>query len=522
MKQRSILLFLIMGTMVLWGCGSNGSTNSGVAGTSSEQEFDTTLAYPLEMAIPSLDPHLSLTGSSTRIGMNIYEGLFAFNSSYEPIPMLAESYELSEDGKQYTFHLREGVLFHNGKEMKAEDVTTSLNRWKSVAPRAQTAFGDTEFTVKDEYTVELKFDEPKNDTLAQLSHVLNFAAIMPKEVVEAASADGIDEYIGTGPFKFVEWKMDQYVHVQKFDEYQSIDAEADGYSGKKEALLEDIYFTLATDNSTRFSLFLAKDFHYVDLNVDHISQVENDPEVAIEKSLSSDLNLVFNKKSPLFSNITYRQAVAALLNVEDILLGTVSDPSLYRLNSSYMYKENKNWYSEAGAEIYNQNDPEKAKALLKEAGYNGEVVRLLTSKEMGTFYSATLVVQQQLEQIGVNTKVEIYDFTTLLTKRADPDAWDIYVGEFTTPTTPSQLLYLNASYGFADDAKLAELLKKVNASIDPVEIKNANDELQAYVWEYLPVVKIGDMYEYSAIRKNLEGLTLYSGYPNLANTQVLK
>lgn len=538
-SSKWTIAFLIF-VLLLTGCSSNaanGTNNSNISSpgptdaasadanavdANEGKELATELKFPLDQSIPTLDPHLSLGGSNSTVVLNVFEGLFSFNSSYEPVPSLAESYEVSEDGKNYVFHLRQGITFHNGKELKAEDAAASLNRWKELAPRAKSSFGESEFEAQDDYTVVLNLNEPKNDTLAQLSHVLNFAAIMPKEVVESAGPDGVKEYIGTGPFKLVEWKADQYIHVSKFENYQSPDGESDGFAGKREALVNDIYFTLALDNATRFSSFLAGDFDYVDVSIDNLPLVENDDSIELVKDLSTDFNLIFNKKSPLFSDIAYRQAVAALVNAEEILLGITSTPDLYRLNPSYMYEENAKWYSEAGSEAYNQSNPEEAKRLLAEAGYNGEVVRLLTTKDTGSFYNASLMLQAQLEAIGVKTQLDIYDYATMLTKRADATAWDIYLGPFIVPSTPSQLLYLNPSYGFAEDAKLADLLKKATAALTDEEIKEANDELQAYVWEYLGNVKIGDTYRYKAIRSNLQGVTTLYGIPNLSNTKVYK
>ncbi|MDO3408250.1 ABC transporter substrate-binding protein [Saccharibacillus sp. CPCC 101409] len=484
------------------------------------QTQGTQIKYPLSQSLPTLDPHLSLGGSNATVVLNIYEGLFAFNENYEPVPMLAESFDVSEDGRTYTFKLRQGVKFHNGKEMKAEDVAASLNRWKDTAPRAKSSFGEASFKEDGDYTVVLELKDPKNDIQAQLSHVLNFAAIMPKETIDSALPDGVTEYIGTGPFKFVEWKNDQYVHLAKFDDYRPVSSEASGFSGKKEALVQDVYFTLATDNATRFSSFLAGDFDAVDINSDTLPQVENDPNITLIKDLSSDFNLVFNKKSELFSNVKYRQAVTAALDADQILLAVTSTPDLYRLNPSYMYKENAQWYSEAGSEAYNQKDPDKAKKLLEEAGYAGQTVRLLTTKETGNFYNATLMLQSQLEQIGVKTQIDIYDYATMLTKRGEEGSWDLYLGPFLVPSTPSQLLYLNPTYGFADDAELAKLLQNATSAIGEDKIKQANDELQAYEWEYLAAAKIGDTYKYTAIRSDLKGLTLLGGFPNLANTSV--
>ncbi|MDF2662126.1 MAG: putative secreted protein, partial [Paenibacillus sp.] len=247
-RYRHLLLVgLVAALFAVWGCSDKSSTDpgsgnasSGTAGDTAGQAVATDLKYPLSQTIPTLDPHLSLGGSNATVVLNVFEGLFAFNSKYEPVPMLAESYELSADGKTYTFLLRKGVKFHNGKEMKAEDVAASLNRWKDKAARAKSSFGDSQFAVQDDYTVLLNLKNPQNDTLAQLSHVLNFAGIMPKEVIDSAAPEGVNAYIGTGPFKIVEWKKDQLVHVTLFEQYQSLKTAADGFSGKKEALVNYI------------------------------------------------------------------------------------------------------------------------------------------------------------------------------------------------------------------------------------------------------------------------------------------
>lgn len=533
-KMRTVLVaFLVISMLAVWGCsntsGSNTSntaavpssstgTDTGNTGAAGTADLVEEINYPVSQAIPTLDPHLALN-TNTVITHNIYEGLFAFNSNYEPVPMLAESYDLSEDGKDYTFHLRQGVLFHNGKEMKADDVVASLNRWKTLVSRAQALMGDSEFTKVDDYTVELALATPKNDVLVQLSHVLNYAAIMPSEIAETAPATGVTEYIGTGPYKFEEWKQDQYVHVSRFADYKPVESPAaDGLSGVKTARFNNIYFRISIDSTTRLSSFLSGEFKSVDVSVDNLPQLVNTPGVTINKQLSSDINLVFNKKSKLFSNIKMREAVAAVINADDILQGIVSDPELYRLNSSYMYKENSTFYSEKGAEVYNQNNPDKAKQLLAEAGYNGEEVVILTTKELGgLFYNASVMLGSQLESIGMKVKIDIYDFATLLTKRGEEGSWDIYPGLFTMPAAPSQLLYIYPSYGFADDAKLAELISNLTAAIGDDNIKTANDELQAYIWEYLPVIKVGDIYNYYAVKDEMNGLKLTYSIPNLGN-----
>src|SRR5699024_3449061 len=114
-------------------------------------------------------------------------------------------------------------------------------------------FNGATWTAEDDYTVILELEKASSLTLDTMASAKQAAAIMPKEVVDAATADGVQEYIGTSPFKFVEWKQDQYIHYTKFEDYAALDSEADGLSGKKEALVDDIYIYMVPDTSTRIA-----------------------------------------------------------------------------------------------------------------------------------------------------------------------------------------------------------------------------------------------------------------------------
>ena len=113
----------------------------------------------------------------------------------------------------------EGVKFHNGEEMTADDVVASMNRWLEVSAKANTLIGGSTFEKVDDYTVTLKANQASSDIIMILASPIQFAAIYPAEVVESATADGIDEYIGTGPYKVAEWKQDQYVKLEENADY---------------------------------------------------------------------------------------------------------------------------------------------------------------------------------------------------------------------------------------------------------------------------------------------------------------
>jgi peptide/nickel transport system substrate-binding protein len=507
---------LLTAAALLAGCSAS---DGGADGTVS---YADTIRYPVTATIPTLDPHISPSGVVANIDANIYETLVALDESLTPQPALAESWTTSEDGRTWTFALREGVLFHNGDALTAADVAASLNRWKSVTARARTLLGDSEFTVVDDLTVSVELAAPRGDLLAQLANPLQFAAIMPAPIAETAPAEGVTEYIGTGPYEFSAWNVDQNVELTRFDDYTGVDAEPSGYAGRKEAPTENLVFEFVTDSSTRFSAFLSGEYDFVDVSTDNLPQVENDDEVTVNRELGTGYVVVFNMTSPFASILANREAVNSALNADDFMTAVVSDPDLYRLNPSYVYEENTAWWTDAGSEgVYNSADLDAAREKLVESGYDGSEVTILTSHDYGeVYYKSAVILQSQLQSIGVNAVLDIYDYATLIEKRNALDEWDIYAGAFLVPSTPSQLLYLTPNYGGNDDPEVARLLAASASAISEDDQKAASQALEEYLWEQLPTINVGDSYTYQAVRNTVEGYETLNGAPLLWNARV--
>lgn len=461
---------------------------------------------------PSLDPHVSTSAANGMITRHIFEGLMAPNENSKPVPMLAESVDVSDDGMTYTFNLREGIKFHNGKEMTSEDVVASMERWLEYNSSVKLIYDGSTWEADGDYTVLLHLDKPKTGILDTLVPVLQAPAIMPKEVIEGADATGITEFIGTGPFKFEEWAVDQHVHLSKFDDYQAVDSESSGLSGKKEALLDEIYFEFVTDASTRIAGITSGDYDvaYV-MPFDSYGQLESNENIETLVALGSPSFLIFNKKNSLFSNQKMRQAVAAAIDVEEILHAAYVHPDFYELDHGYMSKHT-DWYSEAGIEHYNQADLDKAKKLLEEAGYDGQEITMLTSQDVPTNYNSAVVIQEQMKKIGVNVKIGDYDWATVSELREDPEEWGFYVNGATEVNIPAQVLVLGPSMGWgsADDPHLVDLQNKIIEASSDEEAKEIYGELQEYAWsEYMPAAKIGNTYSLNVARDNIKGISVY-------------
>lgn len=496
-------LFLSFLLIALIGC-TDEKTQT-VGGDETElQEGELKIAYPAQPQ--TLDPQVSLAQATVDIMGNVYETLLTVDSDYNIQPMLAESYEQSDDGKTITFHLREGVLFHNGQEMMADDVAASMNRWKEgVGGRSQ--FPDATFEAKDDYTVVLHLPEPLSTALSILSFGgPSFAAIMPKEIIENATAASVKEHVGTGPFQLVEWKQDQHVHLTRFDEYQSRSEPADGLAGKKEALVDDLYFIFTSDPSTRVAGIQTGQYDIAPVPFDNVEQLESDPNIENYLYNSGFLTITFNKKVGIFTDVKARKAIAEVLDMEKILIGAFTNDKYYTIDHGMMMShQEKEWNSGVGKDKYKQNDPEKAKKLLDEIGYNGEEITIITTRDYEYQYNAAVVIQAQLEQIGVNVNLEVYDWPTLLDLTEDENAYDIYVlTDLVTPEPTSNLYLIEGFAGWTNSPELENLLDEFRSKPSLDEAKAFYDNLLEWYWEYVPIIKVGDYSSVISIRSTVE------------------
>ncbi|MFC6332623.1 ABC transporter substrate-binding protein [Paenibacillus septentrionalis] len=527
-KTKMVVMGLTLLAVLLAGCGSktgnsgnSGNTNGASLPTASPEASNNVESVAKELRIAfnaqptTLDPHKTTAWITKDVSRPIFETLVAADENYSVTPLLAESFDVSEDAKTFTFKLRQGVKFHNGKEMKAEDVVASMNRWIASTTVGAATFGDATFTEVDEYTVELVLDKPSGNALQVMINTNQYAAIMPKEIIEAAGEGLIEEYIGTGPYKFQEWKQDQYISLVRYDEYASSATEASGVAGKKEAPTETLMMEFVTDASTRIAGLKSGQYDIaVELPPDYLGQIEGDSNLASYVSFAGYNPLIMNNKMGVLSDEKIRLAIAAALDAEKIMMGAYGNKQFYRTDGGLMLPEQTDWYTEAGLENYNQNDPEKAKQLLAEAGYNGEPIKMMTSREYEDLYNSSVVVKALLEEIGMVVDLQLYDWGTVVGNQPKPEVWDMFITTFSSKTDPTQILFLdsrNQWAGWHSNPMIDELLDNIRQSTNQEDSKKWFEEIQQEFWNTVPVYKIGDKYTMTAAHKNVQGFTYFEG-----------
>ena len=496
MKRIGLFLLLLLLSIALIGCNndSNKSENLKIIRPlpKGNKKYKDEINIAITAQPPTLDSAMTVSQVALDVAGNIFETLYTLDADYEPTPMLAESVDISEDAKTYTFKLREGVKFHNGKEMTSEDVAASMNRWLEKSSRAKALLAGAVYEAKDPSTVVLNLENPASDVLIIMSSQANFPAIMPKEIIDAAPAEGIKEYIGTGPFKFQEWKQDQYIHLVKYDDYKAVEQKASGFAGKKEAFVNDVYYHFVTDHSTRIAGIQTGEYDIADsIPTESYEQLNSTDNVEVHTIVGGTLTMFMNTNEGPLADVKMRQAINAAFNMDEIMMASFVNEDLYTLDPGYMNPNQKQWATDAGKKVYNQADSEKAKSLLKEAGYNGEQITLLTTPDYAEMSTATTVVQEQLRQLGVNVKIESFDFPTFLETKGDLKKWDIFITSIGYQLTPPQILAVNPEWAGLNDPKVAESLIAIRSAETEEDAKAEWEKLQGYLYETLSSTAIG-------------------------------
>lgn len=457
---------------------------------------------------------------------NIYESLVTLTSDYSWKPELAESVDINDDYTEYVYHLRQGIVFHDGNEMTADDVVASMNRWIEKYGNAGNMVGESRFEKVDDYTVKISLDNPVlflNELIATQSQG---SVIMPASVIEAADdATGVAEYIGTGPYKFTEWKDGQYIKLDRFEDYQAYGAEgdSDGWYNYKTAPTETVYFDLVPDAATRVAGLQSGEYDFGhELPTDNYMQFTDENQYTVYKDVLGCFAVVYNKAEGLASDVKIRQAVNAVLNPTEILTGAYGSEEFFRVETSYMGTEMVNWYSTAGAENAHQMNLDLAKTYLEEAGYDGTTFRILVRPSNQDFVNAAVVIKSELEAVGMNVEIVSVDNSTYQSYRNDPTQYDIFFTNAIPVSVPTIQIFLSASWaGFTSDPVILDGVAEINTCTSMDEAIEKWNTLQGYCWEEsLPITKLGTSYSINVASSEVEDMGFFNG-PVVYNAKVV-
>lgn len=461
---------------------------------------------------PTLDEHQTTAGITAEIGYNMYETLFTYDPQYQPIPMLAESYTVSEDKLTQTIGLRQGVPFHNGEVMTADDVIASINRWGQISGVGKRVLEATKEVAKvDDHTIEFRLSRPYGTIPVALAHNTQACVIYPKSVIDKGTLEPLTEQIGTGPYKLAEWKPDAYIRFARFDEYAALPGTPNGYGGHKYQYADTIEFIPVPDEAARVAGLQAGDYDVaaqLAIGNDQYQVLKDSDGVVSEILQPTDWDVFFlNWKSPMMGNLAMREAIQAALDHEPMLLNARGGPDFIRLDLGLMMKQTP-WWSSAGQDRYNMKNPDLAKQKLQEAGYDGTAIRFMTTQEYPFMYGCAIVAKQQLEAVGMTVDLQVSDWATVVERRAKPEEWDMFTTSHGFVPDPSQISYvgqMNQYPGWwSSEASLA-LASDLSAEGDFDTRFPIWEKIQGNAYTEIPAIKIGDASVCAFYRDNVGG-----------------
>lgn len=511
---KRALLLLVVAAMLpvsLYGCSDQSATNTGDTDPSaspsasaqsgeSSNPVGSSVTVGIAQDLDSLDPHANNTAGTREVLFNIFEGLMKASPDGGVEPAVASDYVVSEDGLTYTFTLREGVKFHNGETVTAEDVVYSLERCagsENDGVALISAFSNvTSITAPDESHVVL--------TLAEAS--LEFINSMAAYIIPAGSGSTIaSNPIGTGPFQFVSYTPQDSLVMEKFDEYWGDGAQVD-----------EVTFKIITDTNT---LVMGLKGGTLDLVI-HLPNTVR-PEVEGDFTILQDTMklvqaLYINNDVAPFDDVRVRQAMYYAINVDEII-DFVCDGDGVPTGTS-MYPAHVNYFMPELAENY-QQDIEKAKELLADAGYpDGFDMTITVPSNYQQHVDTGLVIAEQLKQVGINATLDTveweswytdvykgreYETTVCAISAADMTAREMLV-RYTSDSSKNFINFRNEEYDQAVAGAMATLDQEEQISLYKRAETILNEEA-ASLW-------LQDLCELVVMNPALDGYTFYQTY----------
>ncbi|WP_068620839.1 ABC transporter substrate-binding protein [Paenibacillus tuaregi] len=512
MKKRNRIFSFMMISVLLIGvlsaCGSSkneaeGSPSSAVTGKGTGDAGKTAEAAKggsIVVIVPQdpdyLDPHLAVAAGTSEMMFNVYEGLLKPNEKGEVYPAIAESYEISKDGLTYTFKLRQGIKFHNGNPLTAQDVKYSYDRLagKDTGKPLQPAFaGIDSITTPDDHTVVIKLKENNASFLTSL-----IAAVIPKNY-----QDSNKKPIGTGPFKFVEYVPGQRLVLEKNPDYYVKDVPK----------LDKVEFRIIPDQEAALLALKAGEADiFPRIGTEKLDELGDD-----FKSVSAPQNLVqlmtFNIARKPFNDLKVRQAINYAIDKDEIINGVALGKGT-KLGSNMSPIMSK--YYEAGLEDTYKTNLDKAKSLLAEAGYKDGFSTTLTVPSNYKFHVDTAqVIVQQLAKVGIKVKIVPVEWAVWLSQVYQGRDYDMTIIGLDGKLDPNDILnkYVSDSknnfFNFSDPA-YDKVLKEGLKEIDPEKRADLYKEAQKILTNDAAAVYIMDPNLNVALKKNIEG---YKQYP---------
>jgi peptide/nickel transport system substrate-binding protein len=478
-----------------------------------------------------LDPIWTTAYMSRNHGYMIYDTLFGTDADGKVKPQMVESWTESPDKRLWTFKLRKGLEFHDGKPVTGEDVIASLQRWGK-----RDAMGSAlmQFVTK--------MDSPTPDTfrifLGEANGFMiealgkpssNVPFIMPKRIAETDPFKQIEEHIGSGPYTFKrdEFKPGDKAVYLKNTKYVPRSEPPSGTTGGKVVYVDRVEWNLALrDAQAQLSALQKGEVDIIEaLGFDFFEAAKTDPNIQLPKYSNYGLQYMarFNHLHKPFDNPKVRQAVIAAFSQEAFLRAQVGVKELYKPCGS-MFICGSPYGSLAGSDLQMKSNMKKAQDLLKDSGYDGTPIVIMKPTDLASIQKLPDVAAQLMRQAGFKVDLQAMDWQTLVGRRAKKDApdkggWHMFLtawqafdvwSPIANPTTDTRG-EKSTWFGWATDDKMVVLRDQFMRATDDAAKKKLADQMHARMFEIGTHAILGEYQQPMAARKNISGFFVTNG-----------
>jgi peptide/nickel transport system substrate-binding protein len=497
----------------------------------SAQAGNELLKFVPQANLSSLDPVWTTATVTNNHGYYVFDMLFGADENLKPQPQMAESHAVSADGKTWTIKLREGLTFHDGTPVKGVDCAASLKRWTQRDPYGQLlGRAVEEWNAPDDRTIEIKLKRPFPMMLDCLAKSDQPPVMMPERLAKTDANTQVTEMVGSGPYRFVAsgYVSGSRVVYEKFDDYKPRSEPPSRNAGGKVAHFKRIEWQILPDPATAAAALTQGEIDWwerplADLQPMLAGNKQIKQEIIDKAGRGSIIRL--NHLQAPFNNPKVRAAVRMAVKQEDYMRATQGDDTTLWQTCRSLWWRGTPYYDGEQEDLMPQS-LEKAKAALKESGYNGEKVVIINPTDFPDIGPLGEVTFELLKQLGMNVEMAASDWGTVVQRRGsresvDKGGWSIFhtTGSATSWGNPAMSTLVRGQgekgwFGWWKSDKAEELAEAWLYAPDETAQRASAKALARLALEEVATIPLGQFVSRTAYRSNLTGMLAGSApYP---------
>jgi peptide/nickel transport system substrate-binding protein len=472
-----------------------------------------------------IDPGFTTAYITRDHGYMVYDTLLATDSKFRIQPQMAD-WKVSDDKLTYTFTLRDGLKWHDGAPVTAEDCVASLQRWAKADGMGQKLMDFTaSLEASDARTITLKLKESYGlvlESIGKPSSLVPF--MMPKRLAETPHTQQIKEQVGSGPFKFVSAEFQPGVKAvyEKNKEYLPRKEAPSWTAGGKVVKVDRVEWITMADAQTAVNALQSGDIDFMEttpFDLVPTLAANKDLKVEVLSKLGFQTMGRMNFLHPPFDNVKIRRAAFAAMNQKNVLDAMVGNPQQYKICGALFICDTP-LASDAGSEtLVKGNGMAQAKKLLAESGYDGTPIVVLAPGDVVTLKAQPIVAAQLLREAGFKVDVQAADWQTVVSRRASQKppkegGWNMFFTNLTAADVlnPISLLQINGKgtkggwFGWPENSRIETMRDAFARTSSPEEQKKIAADIQAEVYDQVMYIPLGQYLVTAAWRKSLSGV----------------